>query len=70
VDKRGGRECQELIKTPTRDNYNRWLKKEGLRPLESGELNREKRDDWEKHVRESAGELAKRHQERCRIEVR
>lgn len=37
VDKDGSRHCQEFLKNPTRDNYKRFLKGEGLRPLETGE---------------------------------
>ena len=37
VDKDGGPHCQEFLKDPTRDNYRKWMKGEGLRPLEPGE---------------------------------
>jgi len=29
--------CQEFLKNPTRDNYKKWMKGEGLRHLEVGE---------------------------------
>ena len=29
--------CQEFLKNPTRDNYKKWMKGEGLRHLEAGE---------------------------------
>lgn len=37
VDKEGGPHCQAFLKDPTRDNYKRWMKGEGIRPLEPGE---------------------------------
>ena len=37
VDKEGGCHAQEFLKNPTRDNYKRWMKSEGLRPLDKGE---------------------------------
>lgn len=38
VDKEGGQHCQEFLKNPTRSNYKKWMKGEGLRPMEPGEL--------------------------------
>ena len=37
VDKNGGAHCQEFLKRPTRDNLNKWMKKEGIRHFEQGE---------------------------------
>jgi putative FmdB family regulatory protein len=37
VDKDGGRHCQEFLKRPTRANYKKWMKKEGVRHREDGE---------------------------------
>ncbi len=45
VDKDGGIHCQEFLKSPTRSNYNSWLKGEGLRPFEQGESMKLKKRD-------------------------
>lgn len=37
VDKEGGQHCQEFLKDPTRTNYERWKKFEGVRHMEAGE---------------------------------
>jgi len=29
--------CQEFLKNPTRSNYKKWMKGEGIRPMEKGE---------------------------------
>ena len=58
--------CQEFIKSPTRDNYQRWMKGEGIRPLENNEpmkpppvdMTNANKEVWEKY------------QARQRIEVR
>lgn len=46
VDKDGGAHCQEFLRHPNRDNYKNWMKGEGLRPMEEGEMSvkRKKRD--------------------------
>jgi putative FmdB family regulatory protein len=66
--------CVEFIKNPTRENYYKWMKGEGIRPLEPGEektntkANREKlnRERQEKVVKEV---LEKRQKDRT-INVR
>lgn len=37
VDKEGGPASQRFLKNPTRANYKKWMKAEGLRPFEPGE---------------------------------
>lgn len=37
VNKEGGQHCQEFLKDPTRDNYRKWMKTEGIRHIEAGE---------------------------------
>lgn len=37
VDKEGGKHCQDFLRDPTRDNYKKWMKVEGVRHLEPGE---------------------------------
>lgn len=37
VNKEGGRHCQEFLRDPTRVNYQRWMKVEGVRHMEHGE---------------------------------
>ena len=58
--------CVEFRKNPTRANYHRWMKGEGLRPLEPGEKlirpdppNEEKinKEVWEKHRKRMAIEI-------------
>lgn len=60
VDKEGGPHCQEFLKDPTRSNYQRWMKGEGLRPLEPGEEQRKRpsRADREKRIQEKAISLS------------
>ena len=45
VDKDGGIHCKRFIDTPSRDNYKKWMKAEGLRPLEPGEKARGPKSD-------------------------
>lgn len=42
VDKNGGEHCQRFIADPTRDNYKKWMKGSGVRPMEPGEERRSK----------------------------
>lgn len=42
VDKQGGEHCQRFLADPTRDNYKKWMKGSGVRPMESGEERRSK----------------------------
>lgn len=38
VEKNSGKpHCQEFLKDPTRDNYKKWMKGEGVRHMEAGE---------------------------------
>ena len=68
---------QEFIKNPTRDNYHRWMKKEGLRPLEIGGsqhgedyYNKRAREEAEKnHVPHITEAVMKLRRERQRIEL-
>jgi len=66
VDKDGGPHCQELLKYPTRDNYKKWMKVEGIRPYEEGEgVRRPPPVDTERIDKE----VWEKHQERNRIEI-
>lgn len=56
---------REFLKNPTRDNYKRWMKGEGLRHLEDGEARKPKPPD----VRKVMHEVLSRAQERRRIEL-
>jgi hypothetical protein len=37
VDKEGGVSSQRFLQDPTRQNYKKWMKDTGIRPMESGE---------------------------------
>jgi putative FmdB family regulatory protein len=71
VDPDGGIDCQRFRKYPTRDNYDAWMKNEGLRPLENGEgaISRktEKQNQEEKSRRVT--KLVQNHQKRMAITV-
>jgi hypothetical protein len=59
------RHTREFISNPTRENYRRWMKGEGLRHLESGEKQRREKPDMNKIHRE----VMQRAVERRRIEI-
>ena len=66
VDKQSDKpETREFLKNPTRDNYHRWMKAEGIRPFESGERTRPEKPDMSKINRE----VWERHQARSRIHI-
>jgi len=67
VDKEGGAHCQEFLKNPTRGNYNKWKKVEGVRDFEQGEKPR-KPDPVD--VAAITKDVWRRDQERNRITVR
>ena len=72
VDKSGGQHCQEFIKNPSRDNYRRWMKGEGIQPLEPGEKGgsqRTDRDRAEEH-RGRVRECKEKYRRRNSIQVR
>jgi putative FmdB family regulatory protein len=48
VDKEGGREAQEFLKRPTRDNMLDWMRAEGIRHYEKGENLRPPKRDMSK----------------------
>jgi DNA-directed RNA polymerase subunit RPC12/RpoP len=56
----------EFLKNPTRENYHKWMKKEGIRPLENGEKpkKREKVDE-----RKILKEVLEKDAKRRRIEI-
>lgn len=63
---------REFIMNPTRENYRKWMKAEGIRPLESGEFEHNKRRRAEEEVtchKIRADFMMKRLQERRRIVV-
>jgi hypothetical protein len=68
VDKESTKpETREFIANPTRTNYNRWMKSEGLRPVDHGEkINRYNPD---KDFKAIHNEVWRRHRERKRIEI-
>lgn len=57
---------QEFIRHPTRSNYRRWMKSEGIRPLERGE--RPRRDTSEDMARHRE-EVIRKHFERKKITI-
>lgn len=67
VDKEGGRHAQEFLKNPTRDNYKRWMKSEGLRPLDKGEGPTKPAPVDMQQLTDKTFDL---HRKRTRIEVR
>ena len=68
---------QEFVKNPTRDNYHRWMKKEGIRPLDTGHsrhgeeyYNKQARQEQENtHVARMTDAVMKMRQKNRRIEV-
>ena len=66
VDKEGGAASQEFIKNPTRTNYKRWMKAEGLRPLEPGEKPSKPPSVDEREVQKQVWE---KYRERNRMEI-
>ena len=68
VEKNSGKpHCEEFLKNPTRENYNRWMKGEGLRHLEPGEKT-QKPDEGVVHRRVTK-EVYGKHRRRCAIEI-
>lgn len=69
VDRDGGQHCQEFIKDPTRSNYEKWMKKEGIRPLEPGEggVNRKTAAQKAADRKERREEVFKKHHKRKAI---
>ncbi len=63
---------QEFVKNPTRSNYQRWMKGEGIRPLDHTEHGAPPvhKQRPEPDLTPMVKELARRHMERNRIEVR
>lgn len=57
---------REFLKNPTRDNYKRWMKGEGLRHLEEGERSRPKEAP---DINKITHEILSKAQERRRIEL-
>lgn len=72
VDSDGGKHCQEFIDTPSRSNYEKWQKGEGLRPLEPGEEKKKVVTKKEKVAsrHRQVSNLAKQHQDRQAMTVR
>ena len=48
VNKDGGPAAKEFLKNPTRENRKKWMKEEGIRPLETGERLYPERPDTRK----------------------
>lgn len=64
--------CVEFIKNPTRENYEKWMKGEGIRPLESGErpkTREERQRESELKLKKYTDDLVKRHYERHSLVV-
>ncbi|MBC8318449.1 MAG: zinc ribbon domain-containing protein [Desulfobulbaceae bacterium] len=59
--------CQEFLRHPTRENYQVWMKGEGLRPLEPGE--KPKRPDKEGRKKRMKEQLHKKYRERNAISI-
>lgn len=53
-------EDREFLKSPTRQNYNKWMKANKLRPLESGERTEPKKPDMKKFAAEQKHDLKKK----------
>ena len=63
-------ETKEFLRYPTRANYKRWMKAEGIRPLEPGEADKNRRDREraeQAFEKGQAARLMERLQERRRI---
>lgn len=68
VEKGSGKPHNEIfLKNPTRANYKRWMKAEGVRHLEPGEENRR---PGPVDVKAIGDKLFNRHRKRKRLEVR
>ncbi len=68
VDKESTKpETRAFLETPTRENWRRWMKAEGIRPLEEGEKPAKLDERW--FVSELAEKVMKRKKERERIEL-
>ena len=64
--------CNEFLKNPTRSNYHKWMKGEGIRPMDEGEGNisvYEKEREEKERERRTVDQLMKKRQERRRIIV-
>ena len=60
--------CQEFLQNPTRENYKKWMAKEGIRHLEDGE--KPQRRDEDAAIQRMGHEMFMKHRARKRIEVR
>jgi putative FmdB family regulatory protein len=72
VDKKSNRPwCKEFLKNPTRSNYKRWMRGEGIRPVEEGEWNRPIYAERQEKEREAKinDQIMKKRYERKRITV-
>lgn len=68
VEKNSGKaHCEEFLKDPTRKNYKRWMKSEGLRHLEPGEK-AEKSDETAIH-KTITKEVYEKHRQRHALEI-
>ena len=63
--------CNEFLKNPTRSNYKKWMKGEGIRPMEEGEWNTPiyQREAEERDHKRRTENVLKKRQERNRIIV-
>lgn len=63
VDKESTKpETRAFLESPTRENYKKWMKAEGIRPLEEGE--KRPRVDEEKVISDTAERIMRRKKER------
>ena len=68
----GGPHCQEFIKNPTRANWKKWMKGEGIRIVEDGEFeafDKEKGKREEERHERITKEVFLKHRARKRIEL-
>lgn len=64
--------CQEFLNNPTRSNYKKWLKGEGLRPLEPGEQYETKRARQQKVANDEKQleqKVLENHKKRTRLKL-
>ena len=71
VDKESSKpHVREFLKDPTRQNYKKWMKGEGIRPFEPGEERGKSMKDREPDLTKLHKEVYKAHRRRNALEVR
>jgi len=71
VDPQGGPHCQQFLKDPTRSNYQKWMKGEGLRPMEPGEKSKKPTaEDQRQRRKEIVGGIMEQRRKENTVEVK